>query len=118
MTRIDKNSFLQRLVSQAATAKPARKAVDTGPGAGTYSLSFDERVAAGLAAIDPASTSSTDKALEVYINAALLETFGAELLNDPAYAHLLSDVLEGIKLSPDYPSFTQFVRSELNHVKR
>jgi hypothetical protein len=122
MSRIDKYTFLQGLVSQTAVAKAAQraspKASSSHPTGMSPALSFEQRVAAGLAAIDPNAANSTKKGLEVYINAALLETFGPQLINDPAYAHLLSEVLEGMEQSPDYASFTRFVQAELKHVTR
>lgn len=69
-------------------------------------------------AIDPASPNALQKALEVYVNAALLQAFGTQLQNDPEYAHLLQDVLEALPASPDYPQFTQYVQTELNHVQQ
>jgi hypothetical protein len=121
MSRIDKYTFLQRLVSQPAVAKTAQRAspkTTSSPHTKMSALNFEQRVAAGLAAIDPNAANSTKKGLEVYINAALLETFGSQLINDPAYAHLLSEVLEGMEQSPDYASFTRFVQAELKHVTR
>lgn len=127
MSRIDKNHFIQRLISQTGAAKAKQSGVSsqvssrnssTGGAGESYSLSFEQRIAAGLSAIDPNASNSTHKALEVYIGAALIDAFGAELMNDPAYAHLLSDVLEAIEQSPDYASFTEFVQTELKNVTR
>ncbi len=126
MTKIDKQGLLQRLVSQtqgvkqgAATSAGQKGATAAGGGASSSDrLSFQERVAIGMAGIDPTTANSTQKALEVYVGAALLDAFGAELVNDPAFAHLLSDVLAGLALSPDYASFTEFVQTELANVKR
>ncbi len=126
MTRIDKQSLIQRLVRQGQTTTASTAAGSAGKkssavgggGFNSASLGFQERVAIGLAAIDPAAANSTHKALEVYVGAALLDAFGAELVNDPAFAHLLSDVLAGLAQSPDHATFTAFVKTELNHVKR
>lgn len=127
MSPIDKASFLQRLLRQSGTQKtgkrPAAGARNQAPASGagasqTGTLSFQQRIAAGLSTIDPTASNSTHKALEVYINAALLEEFGTEIANDPAFAHLLADVLEAIQLSPDYDEFARFVQTELTHANR
>ena len=127
MNPIDKASFLQRLLRQNGAQKTGKRpaaATQSQPSASaneapqTGTLSFQQRIAAGLATIDPTAPNCTHKALEVYINAALLEEFGTEIANDPAFAHLLADVLETIQLSPDYDEFARFVQAELNHANR
>ncbi len=126
MTKIDRSSIWQGLINRTEAGKALqRKQASAGASAGldrgaagTDELGFDQRVRIGLAAIDPVSANVAAKALEVFVNAALLDAFGTEIQNDPEYAHLLHDVLEALQLSPDYQAFTEFALTELNHAHK
>lgn len=127
MSRIDKSTFLQNIMrqevlkkhSQNKTNQTTHQKTDRSPNqTETFQTpNIEQRIISGLAAIDQSKSNAPQKVIEVYVNAALLDTFGAKLQNDPNYAHLLADVLEALTESPDYSDFIEFAQTELQHVK-
>jgi hypothetical protein len=118
MDAIDKAGFLQRLLRRvAAPASQNTRAAHTHPVAGTSrqraTQSLEQRVLANLSMIGPAHADAVGLALEMAIQAALLDEFGPAFGNDPGFGNLLADVLEAIHQSAQFPVFEHYIQQQL-----
>ncbi|GGY28943.1 hypothetical protein [Paludibacterium paludis] len=114
MDPIDKTGALRRILrftaqnpsSAASRARNPHNSADR-------SASFEQRIALGLANIDPTAPDARDKAFKVFVQAILADQFGAEAGQDPGFAGLVADVADAIRFSSRYDSLAAFIDQQL-----
>lgn len=114
MSPIDKAGALQRILRHAlmeqAAKRPTKRASLSESSAAPP---MQQRIAAGLAEIDPAAPDSIPRALAVYVRVILTKEFGPAVANDPDFANLLADVVDTIQLTPQFNELANFLKQQL-----